>query len=364
VTSAKALARSAYSRMDKKAISFFTLGLLFGVILTCGAVSFSMGSASEAGAGIAPASAATAQPSQKLELKLSHVLDESHPVHAAMQDMKKRLEQKSAGRVKLQIFPNGQLGSETDGIEQVQRGALAMVKTSAAPLEGFVEEMALFGLPYLFRDEAHYWNVLLGDIGRHLLHAGLRVGLRGLCYYDSGSRSFYTAASPIETPLDLAGKKIRVMQSRTAMDSVRQMGGSPTPIPWGELYTALQQGMVDGAENNPPSLLSSRHFEVAKHYSLSEHARIPDIILFSQKIWDTLSPEVRRWIQEAADESVSVQRKIWKQKTAEAVTLLQRAGVTIHEPDTKPFIAVVQPMYERLRGERLGKLVQRIKETR
>jgi tripartite ATP-independent transporter DctP family solute receptor len=275
--------------------------------------------------------------------------------------MAKKLEEKSGGRMELQVFPNGQPGSETESIEQVQRGALAMVKTSAAPLEGFIPEMALFGLPYLFRDSEHYWKVLEGEVGQELKAAGEGVGLRGLCYYDSGSRSFYTVGSPILTPADLEGRKIRVMRSKTAMDMISAMGGAPTPIAWGELYTALQQGMVDGAENNPPSLHTSRHFEVTQHYSLDEHTRIPDIVLFSQTIWESLSPEMRGWVQEAADESVTFQRKLWDSKTEQALDDLKAAGVSIHRPDKEPFRAQVAAMYSELAGTKVGGLVERIR---
>lgn len=345
--------------MDKKATSFLVLGMLLGVLLTTGAFAFLVRDDNAPGG-----SAAGGGPARsKVVLKLAHVLDQSHPVHTAMEFMAKRLSEKSGGSVELQIFPSGQLGSETESIEQVQRGALAMVKTSAAPMEGFVPEMALFGLPYLFRDEDHYWNVLNGSLGKDLLAAGASVGLRGLCYYDSGSRSFYTIGKPIMTPEDLNGRKIRVMRSKTAMDMISTMGGAPTPIPFGELYTALQQGMVDGAENNPPSFYTSRHFEVAKEYSLDEHARIPDMVLFSQPIWEALTPEVQRWVQEAADESVEFQRKLWKEQTDEAIRELEKAGVKVQRPDLAPFQAKVAPMYAKLSGTELGELVKRVREV-
>ncbi len=343
--------------MDKKATSFLVLGLVVGVFLTSGAFAWLSRPA--------PTDSPTgSNPSPHVVLKLAHVLDQSHPVHAAMEYMGKRLAEKSNGRVELQIFPNGQLGSETESIEQVQRGALAMVKTSAAPMEGFVPAMALFGLPYLFRDSDHYWKVLASDLGKELLAAGASVGLRGICYYDSGSRSFYTIGRAVESPADLHGLKIRVMRSKTAMDLISQMGGAPTPIPFGELYTALQQGMVDGAENNPPSFLTSRHFEVAKHYSLDEHTRIPDMVFFSEKLWSTLDPQVRRWIQEAADESVEFQRTLWQEKTEQALRDLERAGVTIVHPEPQPFRDKVAPMYDTLSGTKLEALVARVREAK
>jgi tripartite ATP-independent transporter DctP family solute receptor len=350
--------------MDRKAISFLALGLLLGIVLASGIFSLASRSSQAATGGDDPGtSAAPSTAKKRVVLKLSHVLDPSHPVHAAMELMAARAKELSGGLVDVQIFPSGQLGSETESIEQVQRGALAMVKTSAAPLEGFIPQMALFGLPYLFRDEEHYWSVLLGPLGKELLASGERVGLRGLCYYDSGSRSFYTIDKPVMTPADLTGKKIRVMRSKTAMDMISQMGGAPTPIPWGELYTALQQGMVDGAENNPPSLYTSRHFEVTKQYSLDEHSRIPDMVLFSKQIWDSLSPEVQGWVEQAADESVTAQREAWKKKTDEALEALKKAGVKIFHPDQKAFAAKVQPMYDALKGTELAELVRRVREV-
>ncbi|WP_437682356.1 TRAP transporter substrate-binding protein [Sorangium sp. So ce131] len=346
--------------MDKKAVSFIALGCLLGTLIISGAFSRLSRPASAGSAGEPRPAAAASAGAQKVVLRLSHVLDRSHPVHLAMEYMARQLDRRSRGAVELQIFPDGQLGSEIEGIEQVQRGELSMVKTSTAALEGFVPEMAIFGLPYLFRDQEHYWKVIFGDVGRDLALAGAKAGVRGLCYYDSGSRSFYTKDAPILSPEDLKGKRIRVMQSKTAMDMIAHLGGEPAPIAFGELHAALQQGKVDGAENNPPSLFTSRHFEVARHYALDEHARIPDIVLFSQKIWQSLSPEVQRWIEESADESAAFQREAWKKSTEDALEALKTAGVTVHTPDKLPFRRKVQPMYDRLSGSEIGMLVQRI----
>ncbi|MGD8786350.1 MAG: TRAP transporter substrate-binding protein, partial [Phycisphaerales bacterium] len=201
-------------------------------------------------------------------LKIGHSLDVEHPVHKAMIFMGEKLKEKSAGKVILQIYPGEQFGSEREMIEQVQMGSLDMTKVSTSPLESFVPSMSVFGVPYLFRDSNQLWNVLEGPVGKKLLQAGESKGLKGLCYYDAGSRSFYTKARQILTPADLDGMKIRVQESKTAMQMIESLGASPTPIAWGELYTSLQQGVVDGAENNPPSFYRSRHFEVCKHYSL------------------------------------------------------------------------------------------------
>ncbi len=293
-------------------------------------------------------------------LRLAHVLDSGHPVHEGMDFFARRVEELSGGRVVVPIFPNGQLGSEPETMEQAQNGALAFVKTSAAAMEGFVPEMAVFGMPYLFRSEEHYWDVLFSDIGDEFLEMGRRVGLVGICYYDSGSRSFYTVRTPVRTPDDLRGQKVRVLPSRTAMDMVSAFGGSPVPVPWGELYTALQQGMVDGAENNPPSLLSSRHYEVARHYSLNEHVRLPDIMVISELIWDRLSSEIQDWIMQAARESTDYQREVWQRESDAALVELERQGVQIYHPDSAPFREAAQPLYDGIRNPRVIELIERI----
>lgn len=298
-----------------------------------------------------------------LVLKLAHCLDTGHPVHIAMEYMGERLAEKSGGTLQIQIAPNGQLGTETESIELMQHGALALAKTSAAPLESFVPEVALFGIPYVFRDEAHFWQVADGPIGDELLAAGESVGLRGLCWYDAGARSFYTKKTPILEPSDLDGLKIRVQNSQTALKLVETLGGSPTPMNFGELYTSLQQGLVDGAENNPPSFHFSRHFEVCKEYSLDEHSRVPDVLLMSAQWWDRLTPQQQQWVQEAADESSVMQRKLWRERTAESIAAVQAEGVTVHRPDTSKFAERVSQLQASYAGTPAGKLIQRIQQS-
>ncbi len=296
-------------------------------------------------------------------LRLGHALDERHPVHRGMEFMAERLRELSDDRMVIRIYPNGQLGGETEYIEQLQRGALAMTKVSAAPLESFQPRFAVFGVPYIFRDDDHYWSVLEGPIGREMLLAAEEMGLRGLSYYDAGERNFYTLKTPIRRPEDLRGLKIRVQPSRTAMDMVQALGGAPTPISFGELYTALQTGTVDGAENNLPSFHSSRHFEVCKHFSLDRHTRVPDVLIISTMDWNSLSDEEQGWLQQAADESAGYQRKLWAEETAKAAAEVERYGVTIHHPDREPFIEQVRELHDSYRDTELGALLERIKES-
>jgi tripartite ATP-independent transporter DctP family solute receptor len=280
-----------------------------------------------------------------------------------MEHMATRLEELSGGAVAIDIYPSAVLGSEVECLEQVQNGSLDMTKVSAAVMENFVPEMTVFGLPYLFRGSDHYWQVLDGPLGAALLEKGEPKRLRGLCYYDSGSRNFYTRSKPIRRPEDLEGLKIRVMNSATAIAMVKAMGGAPTPIPWGELYSALAQGTVDGAENNPPSFTSNRHYEVCRHFTLDGHTRIPDILLIGTQTWSRLSPQVRAWVQQAADDSSEFQRELWGRETARSLELAKAEGVTIYDVDLAPFVAKVGPMLEEVEDPAVRSLVRAIRET-
>lgn len=295
-------------------------------------------------------------------LKLAHSLDVTHPVHKGMVRMAELIDQKSDGKLEVRIYPSQQLGSERELLELLQIGSLDVTKVSGAVLENFVPQTRVFSLPYLFRDKEHYFNVLDGEIGQELLLAGEDYWLRGLTYYDAGQRSFYTQDRPIRTPEDLEGLKIRVQESPMAVSMVRTLGGSPTPISWGELYTALQQGIVDGAENNPPSFQSSRHYEVSNYFSLDEHTAIPDVLLISTQSWGNLSEQQREWIQEAADSSKTFQREIWAEAEEEALETVQEAGVEVIRPDKEPFQEKAQSIYEEFEESEpeFYKLIQRI----
>jgi len=293
-------------------------------------------------------------------IKLGHGLDISHPVHKAMIFMGERLAEKSNGKVKLDIYPNQQLGSERECLELLQIGSLGMTKVSTGVLENFVPELKVLGLPFLFRNNDHRYNVLEGEVGEELLDASIPQRLKGLTFYDAGSRSFYSK-TPIRTPEDLDGEKVRVMESQTAISMVQALGGSPTPIAWGELYTALQQGIVDGAENNLPSFYISRHYEVCKFYTMDEHTAVPDELLISTALWNKLSKEEQQWIKEAAVESRVYEKKIWHEAEMEALEKIQEAGVTIITPDKEAFRKRVEPLYEAYKKDpEMAKLIDEI----
>lgn len=284
--------------------------------------------------------------SEKKELKLAHALQVNHPVHQAMEHLARRLGELSEGKLKIKVYPAEQLGSEQQCVELLQIGSLAMTKVSAAVLESFIDDYKVFGLPYLFKSKEHIFKILDGEIGKELLLSTEHKWIRGLCYYDAGSRSFYTKSKSINHPDDLSGMKMRVQPSITAVEMTRALGGSATPISYGELYTALQSGVVDGAENSPTSLYISRHYEVCKFFSLDEHTTIPDILVISKVIWDKLSPQEQLWVQQAADESALLQRELWAKSEIESIVKLQNAGVLINYPEKEPFILKVQSLLE------------------
>ncbi len=294
-------------------------------------------------------------------LRLAHGLDTSHPVHRGMVFMAERLTEKSAGQLTISIYPNQQLGTERQSLELLQIGSLSMTKVSAAVLENFSPEATVLSLPYLFRSRQHVYDFEDSELGTEILQSSTPFRLRGLVYFDAGQRSFYTKDRPVRTPADLQGQKIRVQQSATAIEMVQVLGGSPTPISYGELYTALQQGVVDGAENNPPSFYTSRHYEVCKYYTLDEHTAVPDVLLIGTEAWSRLTEEQRGWLQEAAEEAVVYQRELWQEAEREALEAVAAAGVEIIRPDKGPFIEQTASILENYRDQPIiYSLIERI----
>jgi tripartite ATP-independent transporter DctP family solute receptor len=295
-------------------------------------------------------------------IRLGHGLDVTHSVHQAMLQTDVYLNELSEGKMRLQIYPNQQLGSERECLELLQIGSLDMTKVSGAVLENFAPKLRIFGLPFLFDNKDHLFKVLDGTIGKELLKEGEEYWLKGVGFYDSGSRSFYTKERPVEQPEDLEGLKIRVQESVSAFDMVKQLGASPTPISWGELYTALQQGVVDGAENNPPSFYLSRHYEVCKYYSIDEHTMIPDVLLVSTHLWNRLSSEEHGWLQKAIDQSIPYQRDLWIQSENESLQAVIEAGVEVSYPKKNRFQEATQKMYQDFKKDpQMAELIERIR---
>lgn len=305
-----------------------------------------------------------AEEKAKISLKLGHVLDIQHPVHKSMEYWAERVQEKSKGRIKIDIYPSGQFGQEKDLVEQLQMATLDFTKVSSSALEPFIPEMKLFGIPYLFRDEYHKWIVLNGPVGKEILNTAEKKGMIGLGYYEAGERSFYTINTPIRTADDLKNLKIRVIKSPMAIELLKTLGASPTPISWGELYTALQQGTVDGAENNPPSIVSARHYEVCKFYSLDNHTSPMDVILASKNTWQKISSEDKEIIMDALNESIEYQRKLWKETVEENFKTLEEAGVEIIHPDIESFVNKVQPLYDKYSKDNLfGPILEKVKKA-
>lgn len=303
--------------------------------------------------------------SSKRIIRLGHGLDVTHSVHQAMLKADEHLNELSEGKMRIQVYPNQQLGSERECLELLQIGSLDMTKVSGAVMENFAPKLRIFGLPFLFDNKEHLFRVLDGPIGKEMLSEGENYWLKGIGFYDSGSRSFYTRERPITTPSDLEGLKIRVQESASAFDMVKQLGASPTPISWGELYTAIQQGVVDGAENNPPSFYLSRHYEVCKYYIIDEHTMIPDILLVSTHLWSQLSAQEQQWLQKAIDLSIPYQRDLWIKSENESLQAVIDAGVEVSYPDKEPYQKAISSMYETFREDpEISQLIDRIQDEK
>lgn len=296
---------------------------------------------------------------------LAHAMHLTHPVTIAMDRMAELVDENSGGKLKIEIYPTGQLGGERELLELVQIGTIGITKISGAVLENIVPPMQAMSLPYLFRDDEHFENVLWGDVGRDLLLEGSKYRLRGIAYYDAGMRSFYSVDNPIHTPDDLTGMKIRVQPSVMAIKLISAYGGSATPLAYGELYTAFQGGIVDGAENNPPSFYTSRHYEVTDYYTLNEHTAVPDVLVIGTNVWDNLTNQEREWLMDGVNESVEFQRELWKESEEESLSVVQEAGVEVIYPDKEPFRERVQHIYDDIQENQpeLYRWVERIQQV-
>ncbi|UXN34117.1 TRAP transporter substrate-binding protein [Avibacterium paragallinarum] len=283
----------------------------------------------------------------KTTLKISHNNDKTHPVHLSMQHMADEVKQLTNGEVVIRIYPNSQLGSQRESMELLQAGSLDMAKSNASEMEDFEISYGAFNLPYLFQDREHYYRVLADqEVGQKILQNSKDKGFIGLTYYDGGARSFY-ANKPIKSPEDLKGMKIRVQPSPTAVEMIKLMGASPTPLAYGELYTALQQKVVDGAENNETALTLARHGEVAKYFSEDEHTMIPDVLLISLKSWNKLTPEQQKILKQAADNSMLYHKEIWTKMIAEERAKAQKQlNVQFVPVDKAPFVQAVKTMHD------------------
>ena len=302
---------------------------------------------------------------QKTVLKASDVHALGYPTVEAVVRMGAKLEKATNGRLSIQMFPAMQLGGEKEMIEQAQVGALQFARISVGPMGPVVDELNVFNLPFMFRDEAHMRKVIDGPIGRELLDkltANPNARLVGLCWMDAGTRSVY-AKKPVKVPADLKGQKIRMMGNPIFVETMNAMGGNGISMGFNELYNALQTGVVDGAENNPPSLLTQNHYQVTKFYSLTGHLILPEILVFSRKSWDGLTKADQDLIMKLSREAQLEQRELWDKMVADSVAKLKAGGVQFVEVDKKAFYDATKQVRDKY-GAKHAALIKRIEDTK
>src|SRR5215510_561644 len=302
---------------------------------------------------------------QKMVLKASDVHALGYPTVEAVVRMGKKLEAQTNGRLSIQMFPAMQLGGEKEMIEQAQVGALQIARISVGPMGPIVDELNVFNLPFMFRDEAHMRAVIDGPIGKELLDkltANPNAKLVGLCWMDAGTRSVY-AKKPIKGPGDLKGQKIRMMGNPIFVETMNAMGGNGVAMGFNELYNALQTGVVDGAENNEPTVLAQNHYQVTKFYNLTGHLIIPEIFVFSKRNWEQLAKDDQALLAKLAREAQLEQRGLWDAMVAESVAKLKAGGVQFVEVDKKVFYDATKPIREKY-GAKHAALIQRIEGTK
>lgn len=309
-------------------------------------------------------SVALATAAQAAELRSADIHPDDYPTVMAVRQMAETVKERSGGKLTIRVYSGSALGNENDSIEQVKLGALAMARVSSAAMHNICEVTRVPSLPFLFRSKEHLHAVLDGDVGAEMLSACEKAGFVGLAWYDSGSRSMYTRNKAVKSVADTKGMKIRVQQSDLSVAMVEAIGGNATPMPMGEVYTALKTGLVDAAENNFPSYESGHHYEVAKYYSLTEHTMTPEILLFSKRQWDRLSAADQKLLRDAARESVPHMRKLWAEREAKSRAVVEKAGSQVVEVDKASFQAAVQPVYKRfVTTPQMQDLVKRIQAT-
>lgn len=313
----------------------------------------------------ATALAALALPLQAQTMKAADVHPAGYPTVVAVENMGKKIEAATQGRIKFQMFPGAVLGGEKEMIEQTQVGAIQLLRTSLGPLGPVVPEVNVFNMPFVFRNPAHMRAVVDGPIGQEMLDkiSASPAKMVALAWMDSGSRSLYTK-KPVRKPEDLKGQKIRMMGNPLFVDTMNAMGGNGISMGYGEVFTAIQTGVVDGAENNPPTLLTANHYQAgAKYYTQTNHLIIPEILVMSKVAWDKLAPADQALFRKFGREAQMEQRALWDQYTVEAVNKLKAAGVEFIEIDNKPFFDATAPVRAKY-GAPYAELIKRIEAVK
>jgi tripartite ATP-independent transporter DctP family solute receptor len=313
-------------------------------------------------AGVAAAAlACVGSLAQATEFRSSDIHPDDYPTVLAVRHMGELVSKRTNGRHSIKVYAKSALGIEKDTIEQTKLGAIAMTRVNSAPMNNVCPETTVPTMPFLFHSKDHMRRVLDGPIGEEILKACAAQGFIGLAFYDSGARSIYTAKKPVKSLADMKGLKVRVQQSDLWVSLLEAMGANATPMPFGEVYTALKTGLIDAAENNYPSYESSRHFEVAKYFAKTEHSMAPELLLFSKRVWDTLTPEDQKIFREAAKESVVYMRKLWDEREEKSLATVKAGGAEVIEVDKAPFQAAMKPVYDKfLTDPKLKAMVTRI----
>ncbi len=300
----------------------------------------------------------------KLVLKASDVHPQGYPTVQAVEDMGKNLSAATKGRLSIQMYPSMQLGGEKEAIEQAQVGAIAFARVSVGALGPVVDDLNVFNLPYVFRNTAHMEKVIDGQIGQDLLDkvTNSGKGLVGLCWMDAGARNFYDTKKPIKTIADLKGLKIRVMGNPMFIEMANSMGANGVPLGYDQVFSSLQTGVVDGAENNPPSFVFDNHYQVAKFYTIDEHLIVPEMLVMSKKIFDSLSKEEQADVKKFAREAQLEERKLWEEYEQKAMDKAKAAGITVTQvsaADKKAFQDAVKPVWDKY-GPKYAEMIKRI----
>jgi tripartite ATP-independent transporter DctP family solute receptor len=299
----------------------------------------------------------------KTVLKASDVHPEGYPTVEAVENLGKKLEAATNGRLSVQMYASMQLGGEKEAIEQAQLGAIQFARVSVGTLGPVIDDINVFNLPFLFRDIPHMNKVVDGEIGQELLDkvtGNPTANLVGLCWMDAGARSFYDTKHPIKSIDDLKGLKIRVIGNPMFVDMGNALGANAVAMGYDQVFSALQTGVIDGAENNPPSFVFDNHYQVAKFYSLSQHLIVPEMLVFSKRSFSQLSPSDQELLKKLAREAQADARVLWNKKEADAFDRMKAAGIEVDPiADKKPFQDAVKPVWDKY-GSKYADMIKRI----
>ncbi len=298
--------------------------------------------------------------SEPVVLKAGHAVAEAHPYHLGLVKFKEIVEEKTGGQVTVEIFPNGTLGSERDMIEGLQMGSIDIVVTSTGPVINFVPEMGVVDLPFIFSNTEHAYKVLDGEVGQELLQKFDDIGIKGMAFWENGFRHLTNSKRPVESVEDIKGLKIRTMENEVHQEAFKTLGAIPTPMAWGEVFTALQQGTIDGQENPIPIIYTMNIYEVQKYLALTGHFYSPALLLMSQKTFDKLTPEQQEICASAAIEAAAYERQKINEQTEEQLSLLEEKGMVITRPDVQALREATMAVYEKYEGKFGKDRIQRI----